>query len=275
MRIPIWQLDAFSPEPFRGNPAAVCLLADWPAEDWLQRVAAENNLSETAFLVPAGPGRYELRWFTPKVEVDLCGHATLAAAWVLLHETERARPAVTFQTRSGELAVERCGEGLRMDFPAVPAEAPGLPPPVLSALKTPVAGAWRVRELHAATYGLALLESEAAVRAAAPDLAALGRAGANLIVTAPSASPQSDFVSRFFAPASGVAEDPVTGSAHCTLAPFWAQRLGRSRLRARQLSARGGELTCELMGQRVAIEGTCAPYLCGTIAAPPGTTQVP
>lgn len=237
MKIPIYQLDAFTEALFSGNPAAVCPLEGWLSDDLMQAIAAENNLSETAFLVAEGGG-YGLRWFTPTVEVDLCGHATLAAAHLLLNHLGHGGDGVAFETRSGTLAVKRDGGALAMDFPALPpGERIEAAPGFAAALGGRPAELYKIREVHGAPYLLALFGSAAEVARLAPNFAALG---ANVIATAPGG--EADFVSRFFAPVSGIDEDPVTGSAHCTLTPFWAERLGKSSLKARQISARGGEM---------------------------------
>ncbi len=267
MRSRIFQVDAFTDRRFAGNPAAVCPLPSWPEDATLQAVAAENRLSETAFLVPRGED-YELRWFTPRAEVDLCGHATLAAGHVVLRILQGTREAVRFRTASGPLTVEREGERLAMDFPAVPAEAAPAPPGLAGALGASPA------EVLAAKDWLAVFEASTEVAALAPDmgaLEALDRRG--VIATAPGPEPGEgegsgngpDFVSRFFAPKLGVPEDPVTGSAHCTLAPYWSGRLGRRRLLGRQISERGGEVGCEVLGDRVRLSGRAVLYLEGRI----------
>lgn len=258
MTIPIYQVDAFTDRRFGGNPAAVCPLERWLEDELLQSIAAENNLSETAFFVREG-GRHRLRWFTPAVEVDLCGHATLASAYVILERLAPHLECVAFDTRSGELLVRRAGDLLEMDFPAVrakPVEDGGLVAEGLG--RAP-------REVWAARDFLAVYESEDDVRALAPDMtkvAALDRFA--VIATAPGRD--CDFVSRFFAPAKGVPEDPVTGSAHCTLAPYWGERLGKRELRARQVSKRGGEILCGLAGDRVKLRGRAVMYLEGSIS---------
>ena len=261
MQIPIYQIDAFAARPFAGNPAAVCPLDAWLPDDVLQAIALENNLSETAFLVPLPGGGYHLRWFTPTVEVPLCGHATLASAHLLLNRTDCDHDRIAFETLSGRLDVWRVGDRLAMELPADPPAPVPAPEGLAAALgQTP-------REVHKGRYWLVLLEDETAVRDLAPDIGAIGRLEpGNLIVTAPGR--EVDFVSRFFAPGAGVPEDPVTGSAHCILTPFWAERLGRERLTARQLSARGGELVCELKGDRVVLSGVCAFYMEGRIELP-------
>ena len=265
--LPLYQVDAFADRPFAGNPAAVCLVEAPLPDTVMQQIAAENNLSETAF-IDVRPGSdadvLGLRWFTPTVEVDLCGHATLASGFVLLTETSPMRSKVTFQTRSGRLSVER-GEGGAMLL-SLPISRPA---PVDADLRDRVARAIG-SEPRAVFSGKAAhfaeLESAAAVRAVRPDLAAVAAFGTSVCVTATGADEAApvDFVSRFFAPAHGVPEDPVTGSAHCTLTPYWAERLGKQRLRARQVSRRGGELACEVAGERVNIGGACRLVITGT-----------
>ena len=258
MRIPLYQVDAFADGPFTGNPAAVCPLNSWLSAETMQAIAAENNLSETAFLVAEGEG-WRLRWFTPTVEVDLCGHATLAAAYVIFTVLAPGRQRVVFRTeKAGDLAVTREGELLALDFPAWPPEPCPAPPGLGPAL-----GREPVAVLAARDY-LAVYDTAGEGASLAPDFPALARRGRSVIATAPGPA-GIDFVSRFFAPALGVDEDPVTGSAHCTSIPYWADRLGKSRLQARQLSRRGGSLVCELRGERVAIAGRVIPYLTGAI----------
>jgi PhzF family phenazine biosynthesis protein len=257
MRLPIFQVDAFAGEVFRGNPAAVCPLHEWLPDDRMQAIAAENNLAETAFFAPGRDG-YDLRWFTPTVEVDLCGHATLASAHVVFERLQPGARTVRFSTRSGLLEVARDGDLLVMDFPALPAESCPAPAALVDGL-----GARPQEVLRAKNY-LAVFDTERQIRALRPDMAALATlAPYAVIVTAPGAD--VDFVSRFFAPAHGVPEDPVTGSAHCTLVPYWARRLGKKDLRARQVSARVGELACRDNGVRVAMGGRAVLYLEGTI----------
>ncbi|KRP62533.1 PhzF family phenazine biosynthesis protein [Pseudomonas trivialis] len=257
MKLDIYQVDAFSQHPFGGNPAAVCPLTDWLPDEQLQNIAAENNLSETAYFVPRGE-HYELRWFTPTVEVDLCGHATLAAAWVLFHALAGAPPELRFATRSGELRVTRHGDELAMDFPARQPERCEPPAGLLSALGIE----------HAEVFGtddyIVLVDNEAQVAALAPDFARLkGLPKRGIAVTAKST--EFDFISRWFGPNVGVNEDPVTGSAHTSLAPFWAARLGKSQLTAEQGGTRKGQLRCELEGERVIISGKAVLYMQGTI----------
>jgi PhzF family phenazine biosynthesis protein len=257
MRLPIFEVDAFSSQVFRGNPAAVCPLESWLDDATLQSIAAENNLSETAFLV-GGDGAYEIRWMTPKAEVDLCGHATLASAFVLFAEAEKGRDEVVFHSKSGELRVRREGDLLTLDFPARPPKAVTATDDLLEGLGKPPREVWAARDY------LAVYQREEDVRELAPDFTRLARADRfAVIVTAPGR--EVDFVSRFFAPKQGLPEDPVTGSAHCTLVPFWSKRLGKKRLHALQVSARGGELFCEDRGERVAISGHAVRYLQGTI----------
>jgi PhzF family phenazine biosynthesis protein len=263
MRIPIFQVDAFTDRPFAGNPAAVCPIEHWLPDPLLQAIAAENNLSETAFLVAVRDG-YHLRWFTPTVEVELCGHATLAAAKIIFERLQRELHQVRFQTRSGELSVARDGEQLVLDFPAQPGVACNPHPDLVDAL-----GAAPVEILRSVLYYLAVFDSAAEVKALRPDergLLEIDRIG--VIATAPATEPDVDFVSRFFAPRAGVYEDPVTGSAHCVLTPYWAQRLDRTMLRARQISRRGGSLACELRGDRVGIGGRAVLVMEGQLILP-------
>lgn len=258
MKIPYFEVAAFTGKPFGGNPAGVCALPRWLDDATLRNIAAENNLAETAFFVTAGSD-YELRWFTPEMEIDLCGHATLASAFILFSELGFRGNTVRFHSRtSGTLTVAKEGDALTLDFPARPAA----PCPAPEAL---VRGLDRkpVEVLRARDY-LAIFGSEAEVRALRPDFAALKTLDAfGVIATAPGGD--CDFVSRFFAPKAGVAEDPVTGSSHCTLAPYWSQRLGRTTLFARQVSRRGGELFCRQAGGRVLIGGKAVLYLRGEI----------
>jgi len=257
MRVPVYQVDAFTSRLFAGNPAAVCPLEDWLEDSVLQAIAAENNLSETAFFVRQGD-RFHLRWFTPALEVDLCGHATLASAFVILNYLQPAREAVAFDTRSGELIVRRDGDRLSMDFPARPPVACDVPRGLVEALGASPARAFRSRDL------MAVFETEEEIRALRPRMDLLAQVDAfAVIVTAPARD--VDFVSRFFAPRGGIAEDPVTGSAHCTLVPYWSRRLGKNSLHARQVSARGGELWCEDRGDRVTLKGQAVRFMQGEI----------
>lgn len=258
MKLPFYWVDAFTDKIFHGNPAGVVRLEHWLPDAAMQRIAFENGLAETAFFVPVTPGRFHLRWFTPAVEIDLCGHATLATAHVVFAEPGHAGDRIVFDSRSGPLTVTRRGPLLELDFPSRPA-APGPVPPDLSA------GLGATPRLVAKSRDyLCVFTTAAEVRALKPDFAVLNRLDAlGIIVTAP--GEDCDFVSRFFAPRAGIAEDPVTGSSHCSLMPYWAERLGRTTLHARQLSTRGGELFCELRGDRVGIAGRAALYLRGEI----------
>jgi PhzF family phenazine biosynthesis protein len=256
--ISIYQVDAFSSTVFSGNPAAVCPLDKWLPDDILQAIATENNLSETAYFV-RNSGGYQLRWFTPGCEVDLCGHATLASAYVLFEQLGAEGDVVRFHTKSGELRVKRKGDLLALDFPARPPAPVPSGEQVLDALGGPAP-----YEVLAARDYLVRYHTEEQVRALTPDMTKLSRIDRfAVIVTAP--GKQCDFVSRFFAPAKGVPEDPVTGSAHCTLIPYWAEKLGKMMLHARQVGRRGGELFCTLNGDRVEIAGHAALFLKGTI----------
>lgn len=261
MKLKQFQVDAFARRVFEGNPAAVCPLDAWLPDATLQAIALENNLSETAFFVPAGPG-FHLRWFTPVAEVDLCGHATLATAHVLFEELGYKGQAIEFMTRSGRLVVERRDGMLVMDFPAQPPVPCAAPAALLEGL-----GASPVEVLAADDY-VVVFEDEAIVRTLAPDMAKLSTlALRGVCITAPAApGSEIDFVSRFFAPRYGIPEDPVTGSAHCELAPYWAGRLGKLRLAAYQASARGGDVLCEVRGDRVILAGRAVTFMAGEIA---------
>jgi predicted PhzF superfamily epimerase YddE/YHI9 len=260
MRIPLYQVDAFTGRLFGGNPAAVCPLTEWLPDTTMQAIAAENNLAETAFFVAQGEG-YLLRWFTPTVEVELCGHATLASGYVVTHILTPDRRSVRFDTlKAGLLEVTRDGDLLAMDFPAWPPEREPADPRILTALGKAPGQSFVARGRTLAVYGRA--EDVAGLR---PDFAAMRRMpGADAIVTAPGGD-GIDFVSRYFAPNYGVDEDPATGSAHCVLTPYWAARLGKRQLRARQISTRVGELECTLQGDRVTLAGRAVLYLEGTI----------
>ena len=240
MKVQQYQVDAFTDKLFSGNPAAVCPLKQWLDERLMQAIAEENNLSETAFFVPTNRG-FELRWFTPRAEVDLCGHATLATAYVIYEVFDYKQDSIVFTTRSGKLRVTREDGLLCMDFPSLPAK-PQEPPPALSE-----ALGWPGTEVLAADDYLVVYDEQSTVEALSPDfnrLLELDRRG--VIVTAPAVADDIDFVSRFFAPKYGIPEDPVTGSTHCTLAPYWSKRLGKKRLTASQVSKRGGRLYCEV-----------------------------
>jgi PhzF family phenazine biosynthesis protein len=261
MRLSLFHVDAFTSRVFGGNPAAVLPLERWLPDPTLQAIAAENNLSETAFLVGSS-GEYHIRWMTPACEIDLCGHATLASAWVVLNELEAGRTEVAFRSKSGPLRVAAEADRLALDFPSRPPE-----PADASAAAVAAALGRRPRSVLASRDYLAVFESEDEVRALAPDMAAVAALD-RMAVIATAPGRDCDFVSRFFAPAVGIPEDPVTGSAHCTLVPYWSERLGKPRLFARQVSARGGELWCEDRRDRVSMAGRCAPYLRGTIEVP-------
>lgn len=257
MEISLYQIDAFTGRVFGGNSAAVCPLKAWLPDGTMQAIAAENNLSETAFFVPEGED-YDLRWFTPATEVDLCGYATLATGALVLSKLAPSRSSVRFHTASGILEVVKDREWFAMDFPTWEGK------PVKSAAVAEALGVAPVELLSNQRDYLAIFEREADIRALAPNFDKLGKLDrAGMIVSAP--GDEVDFVSRFFAPAMGVREDPVTGSAHCALTPYWSKRLDKVTLNARQISARGGELVCEQRGERVIIRGRAAFYLEGTI----------
>ena len=264
MGLTIVQVDAFTRQPFGGNPAAVCVLPRPAEAAWMQRVAREMNLSETAFLVGRESDGYDLRWFTPAIEVDLCGHATLASAHVLWEDghLSAGAPAV-FHTRSGRLSAERRGDWIEMDFPAEPAEPAPVPKGLAEAL-----GAEPVHFGRNRFDCLVEVDSEATVRALDPDIRGLGALPVRgVIVTARGETPGFDFVSRFFAPRAGVDEDPVTGSAHCCLGPYWRGRLGRDAFTAWQASARGGVVKVVVAGDRVLLSGQAVTVLRGELLA--------
>lgn len=256
MKISYFEVDAFANKPFQGNPAGICPLAKWLDEATMQNIAAENNLAETAFFVPRGDD-FDLRWFAPEVEIDLCGHATLASAFILFNELGRKGNTVRFHTKSGVLTVSQNGDVLTLDFPSRPPKPCSAPEALIPGL-----GKKPIQVLKARDY-FALYETAEDVRSLKPDFALLGTLDEKVIVTAPGTD--CDFVSRFFAPSQGVPEDPVTGSAHCTLIPYWAARLGKKKLFGRQRSPRGGEIWCEDRGERVSIAGRAVKYLEGTI----------
>ncbi len=260
MRTQLFQVDAFTTRLFAGNPAAVMPMERFPADGVMQAIAAENNLAETAFFIPEG-GDYRLRWFTPTVEVPLCGHATLASAAVVMERLESGRTEVVFHSASGPLKVVRKGAGIYvMDFPARPSEPVATPPRLAEALGMAPGEVY----VNAFNYMVVVADPQA-VRAMQPDMAALARVDrSGVIVTAPGQG-EYDFTSRYFAPAKGIPEDPVTGSAHCMLAPYWARRLSKTTLRAFQASRRGGEVGCRLLGERVELEGSCVFYLEGMV----------
>lgn len=257
MNIPIYQVDAFTDKLFGGNPAAVCPLEDWLDPAIMQKIAAENNLSETAFFTKKKK-LFELRWFTPKIEVDLCGHATLASAHVIFNHLGFDEEQIIFSSVSGELGVTRANNRLVLDFPASPPSPADTHEGLIQGL------GMRPKEVHKSRDYLALFESEADILSLKPNFDILGKLDClGIIVTAKGKN--SDFVSRFFAPAAGINEDPVTGSAHTTLIPFWAERLKKNVLHAFQLSERKGELFCELAGSRVKIGGHAVTFFIGEI----------
>jgi PhzF family phenazine biosynthesis protein len=257
MKLPIFQVDAFANRVFAGNPAAVVVMDDWLPDQTLQAIARENNYSETAFVVPRGAS-FDLRWFTPELEVDLCGHATLASAHVIFEHGFTSNEEIVFQSKGGTLTVRREGDLLAMDFPARP------PRPIDGDDAVSKALGAVPRELHESRDLLAVFGSQADVEALSPDFPAVAKLNTfAIIATAPGEA--CDFVSRFFAPRAGVPEDPVTGSAHCTLVPYWSARLGKLKLHALQVSRRGGELYCEHRGERVVLAGRVVEYLRGEI----------
>jgi len=259
MKIPFYQVDAFSSKTFGGNPAAVCLLESWPADEMLQNIAAENNLSETAFLMRRSKGQYNLRWFTPTIEIDLCGHATLASAFILFSFVDSTLSSIDFMTASGLLSVARRGELLSMDFPArkpVTTES--------SAILSQALGAEPLEVLKSRDL-LVVFRDESIIKSMKPDFDKLKQIKDAFAVIVTARGETSDFVSRFFAPNAGIPEDPVTGSAHCTLIPYWADRLKKDHLHAFQLSKRGGELFCENAGDRVRISGNAVLYAKGEL----------
>jgi predicted PhzF superfamily epimerase YddE/YHI9 len=257
MRIPLFQVDAFATQRFAGNPAAVMLMDTFLDDKVLQAIAAENNLSETAFLVPE-QGEYKLRWFTPAVEVPLCGHATLASAAVVMERLEPGRKNVVFSSISGSLGVRRDGNSYVMDLPSRPAERVTVPPELSAALNAVPT------EVFANQFNyMALLENEQLLRELRPDMSVLTRIGRPGVIVTAAGSDGYDFVSRYFAPAKGIPEDPVTGAAHCMLAPYWAKKLGKTEFRAFQASRRGGEVICRITGDRIELQGDCIFYLEG------------
>jgi PhzF family phenazine biosynthesis protein len=264
MKIPYFEVDAFAKKPFEGNPAGVCPLEKWLDDTTMQNIAAENNLAETAFFVPRGDD-YDLRWFTPTVEIDLCGHATLASGFILFSLLGRGGDKVRFHSKSGPLTVARNGDVLTLDFPSRPPKPCTFSEALIRGL-----GKKPTEVLKARDY-FALYDTAEDVRSLKPDFALLGTLDQKVIVTAPGMD--CDFVSRFFAPTDGVPEDPVTGSAHCTLIPYWSARLGKTKMFARQLSKRGGEIFCELAGDRVLIGGKAVLYSRGQIEIDDASAQ--
>jgi PhzF family phenazine biosynthesis protein len=257
MRTPIYQVDAFASRPYTGNPAAVMPLVSFPDDAAMLAIAAENNLSETAFLVPED-GDYRLRWFTPGLEVPLCGHGTLATAAVVMERLEPNRKQVVFHTKSGALTVKRANGRYVMDFPARPSETVPAPELLLKGLGVEPLEV----TLNVFNY-LAILDSAERVRRLAPDLDAFQKMDRLGIIVSARGDAGYDFVSRYFAPQKGIPEDPVTGAAHCMLAPYWSKHLGKTEFRAYQASARGGEVICRLKGERVELEGSCVFFMEG------------
>ena len=264
IRLPIYQVDAFTSSTFRGNPAAVVPLESWLPKALLQNIALENNLAETAFFVPRDDGTFELRWFTPTQEAPICGHATLAAAWVMLNKLNYALEHIVFHNSlAGELRVNQRGDKLELDFPRYDYQQIfEFPDALINGI-----GTQPIEVYHTQIGYFCLLESESAVRAVQPQMNLLETLHPNCTIVM-ARGDTCDFVSRDFAPGMGIPEDPVTGSNHCVLTPLWAEKLGKTELHARQVSARGGELWCRLEGERVHIAGYVAPYLEGFIKVP-------
>jgi PhzF family phenazine biosynthesis protein len=259
MQVRIFQADAFACRVFTGNPAAVMPLDSFLSDTVLQAIARENNLAETAFLVPED-GEYRVRWFTPTTEVPLCGHATLASAAVIMERLEPHRDRVIFHSASGPLTVTRSDQGYVMDFPARRMVSVPTPPGLVEALGT------EPLDVAADAHNyLAVLEREQVVRDLVPDIAAVARLDRSGVIVTARSTGAYDFVSRYFAPAKGIAEDSVTGGAHCALAPYWSTQLQQTAFRAFQASQRGGEVVCRLVGDRVELEGTCVLYLVGEV----------
>jgi len=263
MKLPLYWVDAFTDKVFHGNPAAIMPLAAWPEAALMQRIAFENNLAETAFFVRTGPGRFHLRWFTPELEMDLCGHATLASASVIFNQLGEAGDQVVFDTLSGPLTVTRRDGLLELDFPSRPAAA--VPPALIPPALLPGLGGPAPQWIGKSRDYLCIYPSTEAVLALKPDFTALNKIDVIGIIATGPGRDGVDFVSRFFAPNCGVPEDPATGSSHCTLMPYWVERLGKNTLHARQVSARGGDLFCELAGDRVKIAGQAVLYLRGEV----------
>lgn len=261
MKLTLYQLDAFTETLFTGNPAAVIPLKKWLRDDVMQQLAMENNLAETVFFVPSSEKGvdYDIRWFTPEVEINLCGHATLASAFVLFNILKAKRKSIVFSSKSGLLTVKKKRKILEMDFPSWKPERLNEYPPGLQAALgvSEIVGVYKYRDL------LVELNKEEDVRNAKPDFTALKNIGEKVIITAP--GKEVDFVSRFFAPSVGIDEDPVTGSAHSQLIPFWSEKLGKTEMQAKQLSRRGGHLWVQQLGERVTMAGECVFYMTGSI----------
>lgn len=263
MTLPIYQVDAFTNKLFHGNPAAIIPLEKWLDDHIMQRIAMENNLAETAYFVPSTKEGvdFDIRWFTPALEINLCGHATLAAGWVIFNKLDFKKEQITFNCQSGRLLVEKRGDVIQMDFPSwKPERFNDYPDELLKALKLKeVVGVYQNRDV------LVELQNEDEVKKCSPDFSLLKETGFKVIITAPGAD-GVDFVSRFFAPSAGIDEDPVTGSAHSQLIPFWAEKLDKKKMFAKQVSQRGGELECKWWGDRVTMSGQCVFYMQGEIA---------
>lgn len=262
MKIDIFQIDAFTDKLFGGNPAAVCPLTEWLEDDVLQKIAIENNLAETAFYVPVSDSKFHIRWFTPDFEMDLCGHATLACAFVLLEEFNYSAEQIVFTSKSGDLKVKKSDNLYELNFPSRPPQKSQLPEIIVQSLNIQPVEVWKARDY------LLLYENEEEIKRIKPNQSILNQINIDpggIIFTAKSEQKNIDFVSRLFTPQATVFEDPVTGSAHCTLVPFWAERLNKKELRALQLSERRGELFCTLNKDRVTIRGNAVKYLHGTI----------
>jgi len=262
MKLNLFQIDAFTDQLFGGNPAAVCPLEHWLEDKVLQNIAIENNLAETAFFVPLSETHFHLRWFTPEIEMDLCGHATLAAAFVVFEEQGCQHDSITFETQSGVLTVSKNNGYLKLDFPSRPPQKSELPKEIIAGLNIQPKEVWKARDY------LLVYENEEQIKNLAPNVAIFNQINIDpggIIVTSEGQSETIDFVSRFFTPQASIFEDPVTGSAHCTLIPFWAKRLNKTELHALQLSERRGELLCKLNNDRVEIKGKAVKYLQGII----------
>lgn len=263
MKLKIYQIDAFTDQLFKGNPAAVCPLDEWIADETLLNIAIENNLAETAFFVPLSANRFHLRWFTPELEMDLCGHATLATAFVIFEELKHKEDTIFFETKSGSLSVKKEDASYVLDFPSRPPQPATLPKIICDALNIQPTEVWKSRDY------LLVYDSEDDVRNIIVNVAILNEfqmdSTGGIIVSAKGNTKNIDFVSRFFTPRAAVFEDPVTGSAHCTLTPFWAKRFDKNTLNALQLSERSGALQCQLQHDRVKIKGKAVKYLEGTI----------
>ncbi|HEY5773903.1 MAG TPA: PhzF family phenazine biosynthesis protein [Chitinophagaceae bacterium] len=262
MKFTIYQVDAFTKKLFQGNPAAIVPLEKWLDDNMMQLIAMENNLAETAFFVPSSQEDFDfdIRWFTPAIEINLCGHATLGSAWVIFNKLDHKKEQINFSCKSGKLSVDRRGDVIQMDFPSwKPERFNDYPDELLKALKiNDVVGVYKHRDI------LIELQNEEEVKKCSPDFSLLKETGYKVIITAPGTN-GIDFVSRFFAPSAGIDEDPVTGSSHSQLIPFWAEKLNKKKMFAKQISQRGGELECKWWGDRVTMAGQCVFYMQGEI----------